>query len=113
MALIERRSGTDSRAESEKQMAGERRAGIDRRTRAAPTGLMPTNEQLALFARRLKRAMRDEKGRGFFGVASGEDHFTFYSEVVRLIDWIEHTVDLDAGAVAEPAKPTLRRAAPV
>ena len=87
MGPIERRSGIDSRSESEKQIAGERRSGIERRSRLASTGLMPSNEQLVLFGRRLRRAMRDEKGRGFFGVASGEDHFTFYSEVVRLIDW--------------------------
>ena len=90
MALIERRSGIDSRSESERQTAGERRSGIERRSRLPPTGLMPSNEQLTLFARRLKRAMRDEKGRNFFGVASGEDHFTFYSEVTRLLDWIDH-----------------------
>ena len=73
---------------------------------------MPSNEQLALFARRLKRAMRDEKGRGFFGVASGEDHFTFYEEVVRLIDWIEHTAGSEVEPRAEPAKTTLRKATP-
>jgi hypothetical protein len=70
---------------------------------------MPSNEQLALFARRLKRAMRDEKGRGFFGVASGEDHFIFYAEVTRVIDWIDHTVS-EPGPAAEVAKPTLRKA---
>jgi hypothetical protein len=70
---------------------------------------MPSNEQLVLFARRLKRAMRDEKGRGFFGVASGEDHFTFYSDVVRLIDWIEQTAGSEAAPGVEPAKPSLRK----
>jgi hypothetical protein len=106
---IERRSGIDSRPESEKQIGGERRSGIERRSRLASKGVMPSNEQLALFARRLKRAMRDEKGRAFFGVTSGEDQFTLYPEVVRLIDWIEHT----AGSEAEPgetAKPTPRKA---
>jgi hypothetical protein len=110
MSSIERRSGIDSRSESENQISGERRSGIERRSRLAPTGLMPSNEQLALFAGRLKRAMRDEKGRGFFGVASGEDHFTFYSEVVRLIDWIERTAGTEIEPGAEPAKTTLRKA---
>ncbi len=63
---------------------------------------MPTNDQLVLFARRLKRAMRDEKGRNFFGVASGEDHFTFYADVIRLIDWIEHTASLEGEPGAGP-----------
>jgi len=98
MGLIERRSGVDSRSESEREAVGERRSGIERRSRPLSTGLMPTNEQLALFARRLKRAIRDEKGRSFFGVASGEDHFTFYPDVIRLIEWIEHT----AGSEGEP-----------
>jgi hypothetical protein len=98
MRLIERRSGVDSRPENEREAVGERRSGIERRSRPPSAGLIPTNEQLALFARRLKRAMRDEKGRNFFGVASGEDHFTFYPDVIRLIDWIEHT----AGSKEDP-----------
>src|ERR1700686_1472515 len=67
MSSIERRSGIDSRSESEKQISGERRSDTERRSRLASTGLMPSNEQLVLFVRRLKRAMRDEKGRSFFG----------------------------------------------
>jgi hypothetical protein len=109
MALIERRSGTDGRSESEKQAAGERRSGIERRSRLASPGLMPSNEQLALFARRLKRAMRDEKGRGFFGVACGEDHFIFYSEVIRLIDWIDRTTASEAEPAAGSTKTTVRK----
>jgi hypothetical protein len=111
MASIERRSGIDSRSKDERQAVGERRSGIDRRSALPSTGLMPSKDQLALFARRLKRAMRDEKGRHFFGVASGEDHFTFYSEVVRLIDWIEHTVSSEGEGEAPPAKATLRKTA--
>jgi hypothetical protein len=111
MELIERRSGIDTRSENEKQAIGERRSGIDRRSRLPSTGLMPSNEQLALFARRLRRAMRDEKGRNFFGVASGEDHFTFYSEVIRLLDWIEHVAgsggEQEAAAKSEETKPAL------
>ena len=93
MRLIERRSGIDTRSESEKQITGERRSGIKRRVGLPSTGQMPSNEQLALFLRRLKRAMRDEKGRGFFGVASGEDHFVFYPEVLRLVEWIENSAE--------------------
>lgn len=92
MSNIERRSGIDSRSENEKQSFGERRSGTERRSRL-PFGGPPSNDQLVMFARRLKRAMRDEKSRGFFGVASGEDHFTYYPDVIRLIDWIEHTAD--------------------
>jgi len=110
MSSIERRSGIDSRSESEKQISGERRSGTERRSRLPPTGLMPSNEQLVVFARRLKRAMRDERGRGFFGVASGEDHFTYYSDVVRLIDWIEHTAASEAELETASAKTTLRKA---
>ncbi|WP_143039617.1 MULTISPECIES: hypothetical protein [Bradyrhizobium] len=111
MSSIERRSGIDSRSESEKQSFGERRSSTERRSRLPSTGLMPSNDQLVLFARRLKRAMRDEKSRGFFGVASGEDHFTYYSDVVRLIDWIEHTAGSEAELGTASAKPTLRKAA--
>jgi hypothetical protein len=96
--LIDRRSGIDSRSESERKAVGERRSGIERRSRLPTIGEMPSNEQLAVFARRLKRAMRDEKGRSFFGVASGEDHFTFFSEVIRVIEWIEHTVGSETDA---------------
>jgi hypothetical protein len=110
MSSIERRSGIDSRSESEKQISGERRSDTERRSRLASTGLMPSNEQLVLFARRLKRAIRDEKGRSFFGVASGEDHFTYYSDVVRLIDWIEHTAGSEADPGTASAKATLRKA---
>jgi hypothetical protein len=98
MGMIERRSGIDSRSESEQRAIGERRSGIERRLRLPTTGEMPSKEQLAVFARRLKRAMRDEKGRSFFGVASGEDHFTFFSEVIRVIEWIEHTVGPETDA---------------
>jgi hypothetical protein len=50
---------------------------------------MPSNEQLLMFARRLRRTMRDEKGRAFLGVAVGEQDFSFYPEVTRLVEWIE------------------------
>src|ERR1700675_191384 len=110
MSSIERRSGIDSRSESEKQISGERRSDTDRRSRLASTGLMPSNEQMVLFVRRLKRAMRDETGRSFFGVASGEDHFTYYSEVVRLIDWIEHTAGSEPNPGTGSSKARRRKA---
>jgi hypothetical protein len=89
MIIRERRSGIDARSESEKQLHGERRSGIDRRTDRDSAKPMPSNEQLLLFARRLRRTMRDEKGRAFLGVAIGEQDFAFYPEVIRLVEWIE------------------------
>ncbi len=68
---------------------GERRSGLDRRTDRGSPKPMPSNEQLVLFARRLRRTMRDEKGRAFLGVATGEQDFSFYPEVIRLVEWIE------------------------
>jgi hypothetical protein len=69
----DRRSGRDTRSEPEKQTVGERRSQIDRRsnhnTRASN---QPSKEQLSLFAKRVRRAMRDEKSRHFFGVAAGK-----------------------------------------
>lgn len=89
MMVRDRRSGTDTRSEREKQLLGERRSGPDRRMDRAPAKPVPSNDQLLLFARRLRRAMRDEKGRVFFGVAVGEQEFAFYPEVTRLVEWIE------------------------
>ncbi len=96
----ERRSGIDTRPENEKRLVGERRSGIDRRTGRGPVKPMPTDEQLMLFARRLRRTMRDEKGRTFLGVAVGEQDFAFYPEVIRLVEWIE---DLTSADPAQPA----------
>lgn len=110
MMTGERRSGIDSRSEEERLRLGERRSGVDRRSE--PRTDMPSNEQLALFARRLRRAMRDEKGRSFFGMANGENDFALHPEVVRTVEWIER---LSTGSPqgAEPAKPSLRKAASV
>ena len=69
MIIRERRSGMDTRSDSEKQLLGERRAGNDRRTDRKSAKPMPSNEQLLLFARRLRRTMRDEKGRAAVGGA--------------------------------------------
>jgi hypothetical protein len=89
MTTGERRSGIDSRSEAEKLLIGERRSGIDRRADGASRTDMPSSEQLALFARRLRRVMRDEKGRSFFGMTNGENDFGLYPDVVRVIEWVE------------------------
>ena len=47
---VERRSGADTRSEDEKRLTGERRSQIDRRTGRASE--QPSNDQLALFAKR-------------------------------------------------------------
>jgi hypothetical protein len=63
---------------------------------------------LALFARRMRRIMRDEKGRHLLGVAIGEGHFAIYPEVVRVVDWIERLAGTNQ--LSEPdQKPMLRR----
>jgi hypothetical protein len=107
MIIRERRSGIDTRSEAEKLLVGERRSGVDRRTgETAPTA--PSKEQLGLFARRLRRAMRDQSGRGYFGIANGENEFSFYPDVVRVVEWIERL------SIVEPeqqARPTLRKTA--
>src|SRR6266850_1311539 len=60
----ERRSGIDTRSESEKQLAGERRSQIVLRSDQNKTaGQQPSTDQLSIFAKRVKRAMRDEKSR--------------------------------------------------
>jgi hypothetical protein len=86
-AGVERRSGVDTRSEEEKRLMGERRSQIDRRaTRAIQ---QPSNEQLALFAKRVRRAIRDEGARHIFGIPSGEGDFRSYPDVARTLDWIE------------------------
>ena len=84
---VERRSGVDTRSEEEKRLSGERRSQIDRRTGRASE--QPSKDQLALFAKRLKRAIRDESSRHIFGIPSGEDDFRGYPDVLRTLDWIE------------------------
>jgi hypothetical protein len=110
MILRERRSGIDTRSEAEKQLVGERRSGVDRRS-GEPAKVMPSTEQLALFARRLRRVMRDEKGRNFFGVANGEQDFALYPDVVRVAEWIEGLASSEKDhQVEDGQKPSLRRA---
>ena len=86
----DRRSGADTRSDAERQMVGERRSQIVRRedqNRGASE--QPSAEQLSLFTKRVKRAMRDEKSRHFFCVASGENDFRGHADVLRVLEWIE------------------------
>jgi|SRR5436190_18168974 len=108
MIIRERRSGIDTRSEAEKQLIGERRSGIDRRTNGESAPTKPSNEQLALFARRLRRTMRDEQGRGYFGVANAEHEFALFPDVVRVVEWIER---LSSAEAEHQARPTLRKPA--
>jgi len=110
----DRRSGNDTRSDSEKQLIGERRFGAERRneTKAIQGPLKPSNEQLALFARRLRRALSGERARDFFGVARGEYDFAIYPEVLRTVEWIEDLIKLGGEESAQPASPskiTLRK----
>jgi hypothetical protein len=92
--FVDRRSGRDDRSETEKLLTGERRAANKSALQRAPR---PSVEQLSLFARRLRRAMRDERARHFFGVASGEGDIAFFPEVLRLLEWID-------GSAASPGE---------
>jgi hypothetical protein len=86
----DRRSGSDTRSEAERQLAGERRSQIDRRSNQGKRAdEQPTKDQLSLFAKRIRRAMREENSRHFFGVASGENDFRGYADVLRSLEWIE------------------------
>src|SRR5262245_35537937 len=106
MITHERRSGIDTRSEAEKQSVGERRSGIDRRANGAAP-ITPSNEQLALFSRRLRRMMRDPNGRGHLGVANGENEFAYFADVIRVVEWIER---LGAVEAEQQPRPTLRKA---
>ena len=86
----DRRSGRDTRSEAERQLDGERRSQIDRRSNQdLGAREQPSKDQLSLFTKRVRRAMRDEKSRHFFGVASGENEFRSYGDVLRSLEWIE------------------------
>lgn len=84
---VERRSSVDTRTEEEKRLMGERRSQIDRR--ANKSTQPPSKEQLALFAKRVRRAVRDEGARHIFGVPSGEGDFRSHPDVLRCLEWIE------------------------
>jgi hypothetical protein len=103
--LEDRRSGIDTRSESDKQLMGERRSGVNRRsdTKTIRVGLKPTNEQLALFARRLRRASSSERGRDFFGVARGEYDFAIYPDVLRTVEWIDRLISSAEEESEQPA----------
>ena len=95
----ERRSGIDTRSETEKRLLGERRSGTDRRSSAIrKPNAQPSNDQLSLFLKRVRRAMRDEKSRHYFGIPSGEGDFSGFGDVIRCLEWIEGL----AGVGAEP-----------
>jgi hypothetical protein len=109
MIIQERRSGTDTRPEAEKRLVGERRSGMDRRTVDAGLSMPPT-EQLALFARRLRRTMRDQSSRLHLGFANGESDFAIYPDVTRVVEWIERLAqEKHEHQAGEPAKPSLRK----
>ena len=102
----ERRSGTDTRSESEKRLIGERRSGVDRRVEGHGSRIavaQPPDAQLALFARRLRRALRSEKGQDSFGVARGENDFAVYPEVLKTLEWIESLAGSGASEDSPPA----------
>jgi hypothetical protein len=84
---IERRALTDTRSEEERQLTGERRSQSDRRTGAASE--QPSKDQLSLFAKRIRRAIRDESSRHIFGICSGDDDFRGHPDVLRALGWIE------------------------
>jgi hypothetical protein len=109
MVIGDRRSGIDTRSEAEKQLIGERRSGIDRRAVDRPALTTPSNEQLALFVRRLRRIMRDEKSRSHLGIANTEQEFAFFPDVIQVVAWIER---LSAVETEPQPRPTLRKAIP-
>jgi hypothetical protein len=109
----DRRSGVDTRSEAERMLIGERRSGFDRRTekRTIPD-LRPPNHQLALFARRLRRALGNERAREFFGFARGEGDYSTYPDVLRTVEWIEDLVSAgeeEAAQCSNAGKPFLRK----
>ena len=111
----DRRSGTDTRSDAQKQLIGKRRSAPDRRseTKNIQACVRPPNEQLALFARRLRRALGSERGREFFGVARGEYDFSIYPDVLRTLEWLETSASRGTEESAQPPnleKITLRKA---
>lgn len=103
MMVGDRRSGIDTRSEEEKRLTGERRSGTEPRANA------PSNEQLALFARRLRRTIRDDRGRLFFGVANGDQDFALYPDVIRVVEWIERISQVDVVSDDAPLRKSVLR----
>ena len=99
----DRRSGTDARSDSEKQSTGERRSGVERRIDGNTVRpiVKPTEEQLATFIKRLKRALASERARDIFGVARSEYDFSAFPDVLRTLGWLE---ELAAGRVNDPGR---------
>jgi len=87
----DRRSGADNRTEVDKQMMGERRSSLARRseTEGGQAVVRPSDEVLALFVRRLRRALTSQTGQPFFGVLRGESDFSTYPDVLRTLAWLE------------------------
>ncbi|MBR0789411.1 hypothetical protein JQ631_10045 [Bradyrhizobium manausense] len=103
MMVGDRRSGIDTRSEEEKRLTGERRSSTESRANA------PSNEQLALFARRLKRTIRDDRGRLFFGVANGDQDFALYPDVIRVVEWLERVSQVDVVSDDAPLRKSVLR----
>jgi non-canonical (house-cleaning) NTP pyrophosphatase len=86
-----RSSGRDTRSEAERHLVGERRSQIDARFNQNKGATeQPSKDQVSLFVKRVRRAMRDDKSRHFFGVSSGEDDFRGHADVLRCLEWIEN-----------------------
>ena len=51
--------------------------------------------------------MRDEKSRSHLGIANTEQEFSFFPDVIHVIDWIER---LSAVQTEPQPRPTLRKA---
>ena len=84
---LELKDGPERTLGRKKRLTGDRRSQIERRTGRASE--QPSKDQLSLFAKRIRRAIRDESSRHIFGVSSGEDDFRGYPDVLRALDWIE------------------------
>lgn len=107
----DRRSGEDTRSDAERQAIGERRSGLDRRSeRTAGTSDKPSSEQLALFTRRLRRALGSQKARDVFGVASSEYEFAVYPDVLRTLEWLEGLTSAGGQEATSRARIGLRKA---
>jgi hypothetical protein len=63
----------------------------------------PSNDQLALFVRRVRRATNSEKSRHCFGVAPGEQEFLLFPEVLRTLDWLESLCGTDTVPSEHPS----------
>ena len=70
----------------------------------------PTNEQLALFAKRVRRAISNETTRHHFGVSSEEYVFALFPDVMRTLEWIEAGVGAESSSPqGQSPRPTLQK----